>query len=66
VEADVLGGKTLTSWPSLHTGITNAVGKWLDEQVDTCPAAGYLLITSPKPEDLDAFDAALVDAFATP
>jgi protease I len=65
VEAGVLTGKTLTSWPSLRTDITNAGGQWRNEQVFTCPMVGYTLVTSRKPDDLDAFDVALVDAFAT-
>jgi protease I len=65
VEAGVLAGKTLTSWPSLHTDIANAGGQWRDEQVFTCPIGGYTLVTSRKPDDLDAFDAALVEAFAS-
>jgi protease I len=65
VEAGVLTGKTLTSWPSLHTDITNAGGQWRDEQVFTCPMQGYTLVTSRKPEDLDAFGTAVVEAFAS-
>jgi protease I len=64
VEADILRGKTLTSWPSLRTDIRNAGGQWLDGEVITCPMQGYTLVTSRKPDDLDAFTAALVDAFA--
>jgi protease I len=65
VEAGALTGKTLSSWPSLHTDITNAGGRWRDERVFTWPERGYTLVTSRKPEDLDAFDSALVEAFAT-
>jgi protease I len=64
VEADVVRGKTLTSWPSLRTDITNAGGEWRDQQVFTCPAQGFDLVTSRKPDDLDAFNAALVKTFA--
>ncbi len=63
VEADAVRGKTLTSWPSLQTDIRNAGGEWRDEQVFSCPAGGYTLVTSRKPGDLDAFDKALVEAF---
>jgi len=38
VEAGVVVGKTLTSWPSLQTDIRNAGGTWVDEEVFTCPA----------------------------
>lgn len=51
VEADVVSGRTLTSWPSLKTDIENAGGKWVDEEV--CVDNG--LVTSRKPDDLDAF-----------
>ncbi len=64
VEADAVRGKTLTSWPSLQTDIRNAGGDWRDEQVFTCTAGSYPLVTSRKPDDLDAFDAALVDLFS--
>ena len=63
VEADAVRGKTLTSWPSVQTDIRNAGGEWRDEQVFTCTAGGYTLVTSRKPDDLDAFDKALVDVF---
>lgn len=64
VEADVVGGKTLTSWPSLQTDIRNAGGNWVDQQEFTCGAEGWTLVTSRKPDDLDAFCGAAVHAFA--
>lgn len=64
VEAGIVAGKTLTSWPSLQTDIRNAGGRWVDEQVFTCDQEGFVLVTSRKPDDLDAFDEALVKAFA--
>jgi len=64
VEADVVKGKTLTSWPSLQTDIRNAGATWRDEQVFVCPEAGFTLITSRKPDDLDAFSQTLVEQFA--
>jgi protease I len=64
VEAGAVRGKTLTSWPSLQTDIRNAGGDWRDEEVRTCPMAGFTLVTSRKPDDLDAFVAALVEAFS--
>nr|WP_090478359.1 DJ-1/PfpI family protein [Nakamurella panacisegetis] len=64
VEAGVMVGKDLTSWPSLQTDIRNAGGEWQDSQVVDCPKAGFTSITSRKPDDLDAFDAALVQTFA--
>jgi protease I len=60
VEADVLRGRTVTSWPSLQTDIRNAGATWVDEEVVT----DRNLITSRKPDDLKAFNAALVDKFA--
>ena len=64
VEAGLVDGKTLTSWPSLRTDITNAGGSWVDEESFTCPEQGFTLVTSRKPDDLEAFSAAAVAAFA--
>jgi len=64
VEAGVVAGKTLTSWPSLRTDIRNAGGDWRDEQVVLSPEQGFDLVTSRKPDDLDAFDQQLVKTFA--
>jgi len=60
VEAGVVKGATLTSYPSLRTDITNAGGTWVDEQVSHDTSAGFDLITSRSPDDLDAFNAAIV------
>jgi protease I len=64
VEAGAVAGKTLTSWPSLQTDIRNAGGSWQDEEVLTCTDGMYTLVTSRKPDDLDAFNEALVSAFS--
>jgi protease I len=64
VEAGIVQGKTLTSWPSLQTDIRNAGGDWRDEEVFVCPMQGFQLVTSRKPDDLDAFNEAAVQAFA--
>ncbi len=58
VEAGVLDGRTLTSWPSLRTDITNAGGTWVDQEV----VVDGNLITSRNPDDLKAFSAALLDS----
>lgn len=60
VEADAVRGKRLTSWPSLQTDIRNAGGDWVDEQ----NVVDGNLITSRKPDDLPAFNAALLSALA--
>jgi protease I len=64
VEADVLVGKALTSWPSLQTDIRNAGGTWQDKDVVVSPTNGWTLVTSRKPDDLDAFTAAFTKEFA--
>jgi protease I len=60
VEADVVRGRTITSWPSLQTDIRNAGGTWVDEEVHV--DAG--LVTSRKPDDIPAFDAKLLEELA--
>jgi protease I len=59
VEADLVRGRRLTSFPSLRTDIRNAGGTWVDEEV--CVDNG--LVSSRKPEDLPAFCAKLVEEF---
>jgi len=63
VEAGVVKDRTLTSWPSIRTDIRNAGGTWVDEQVVVCTGGPNTLVTSRKPDDLDAFCAAMVEAF---
>jgi protease I len=64
VEADVVRGRVLTSWPSLRTDIRNAGGTWVDEQVKVCDNGPNILITSRKPADLKAFDEAFIAEFS--
>ena len=58
VEADLVRGRTLTSFPSIRTDIRNAGGTWVDEPVVT----DGNLITSRNPDDIPAFNKALLDA----
>ncbi len=60
VEADVLEGRTVTSWPSLKTDIGNAGGVWKDQEV----IADKGLITSRKPQDIPAFNRTMLAEFA--
>jgi protease I len=64
IEAGVVDGKTLTSWPSLQTDIRNAGGTWEDREVVTSAAGGFPLVTSRKPDDLSAFNDAFTDLFS--
>ena len=59
VEADVLKGRTVTSWPSLKTDIQNAGGIWVDKEVQVDQG----LVTSRKPDDLDAFCKKAIEEF---
>src|SRR5215213_3588643 len=61
VEAGVVRGRRMTSWPSLQTDLRNAGATWVDEEV----VVDGNLTTSRNPDDLDAFGAAIVELFAT-
>ncbi len=63
VEAGPVEGKTLTSWPSLHHRHRQCGGSG-GTDVFICPTQGFDLVTSRKPDDLDAFGKALVTTFA--
>jgi protease I len=60
VEADVVRGRKLTSWPTLQTDIRNAGGNWVDQEV----VVDQGLVTSRKPEDIPAFNEKLIEEFA--
>jgi protease I len=60
VEAGVVRGRTLTSWPTLQTDIRNAGGNWVDEQV----VVDSGLVTSRKPDDIPAFNGKMIEEFA--
>ncbi len=64
VEADLVRGRTLTSWPSVRTDIRNVGGTWVDQEVQVCRSGPNVLVTSRKPDDLPAFCATLVEVFA--
>ena len=60
VEAGVVRGRKLTSWPTLQTDIRNAGGNWVDEQV----VVDRGLVTSRKPDDIPAFNEKMIEEFA--
>jgi protease I len=60
VEADVVRGRTMTSWPSLQTDLRNAGANWVDQEVVTDNG----LVTSRKPDDLPAFNQKMIEEFA--
>jgi protease I len=60
IDAGVAKGRTLTSWPSLETDLRNAGAEWVDEEVHVDEG----LVSSRKPDDLEAFNAKIVEEFA--
>jgi len=60
VEAGVVRGRTVTSWPSLQTDIRNAGGDWVDREV----VVDEGLVTSRKPQDIPAFNRKMIEEFA--
>jgi protease I len=60
VEADVVRGRTVTSWPSIHTDLKNAGANWVDQEV----VVDKGLVTSRKPDDIPAFGRKLVEEIA--
>jgi protease I len=61
IEAAVVSGRSLTSWPSLRTDLKNAGANWVDQEV----VVDNGLVTSRNPQDIPAFNRAIVEAFAT-
>ncbi|HET9120429.1 MAG TPA: type 1 glutamine amidotransferase domain-containing protein [Solirubrobacterales bacterium] len=59
VEADLVDGREVTSWPSLQTDIRNAGGNWVDKEV----VVDSGLVTSRKPDDIPAFNSKIVEEF---
>ena len=60
IEAGVVRGRTITSWPSLKTDLVNAGAKWVDQEVVTDNG----LVTSRKPDDIPAFNRKMIEVFA--
>ncbi|HTT01490.1 MAG TPA: type 1 glutamine amidotransferase domain-containing protein [Steroidobacteraceae bacterium] len=60
IEADVVSGRTVTSWPSLRTDLINAGAKWVDQEV----AVDGNLVSSRKPDDIPAFNRRMIETFA--
>lgn len=60
IEADVVRGRTVTSYPSLRTDLTNAGAKWVEKEV----VSDRGLVTSRGPQDLPAFNAKIIEEFA--
>jgi protease I len=64
IEAGVVQGRTMTSWPSVKTDLRNAGANWVDDEVVECSRGPNTLVSSRKPDDLPAFCSTLVGAFA--
>ncbi len=64
IDGALVSGRTVTSWPSLQTDLRNAGATWVDREVVVCRNGINTLVTSRKPDDLQAFCGAFVQAFA--
>jgi protease I len=60
IDAGAARGRTVTSWPSLRTDLTNAGAKWVDQEC----VVDNGLVTSRKPDDIPAFSRKMVEEFA--
>jgi protease I len=63
VEAGIVKGRTITSFPSIATDVRNAGGTWVDEEVHVDSAPPPRLVTSRKPDDIPAFSAKAIEEF---
>jgi protease I len=61
INAERIKGKTLTSYSSIILDLENAGAKWLDQELQRCSALGWVLITSRSPDDIPAFNQAILD-----
>jgi len=59
IDAGVVRGRTLTSWPAIKTDVKNAGGKWINEEV----VVDNGLVTSRKPDDIPAFNRKMIEEF---
>ncbi len=59
IDAGVIRGRTLTSWPAIRTDVKNAGGKWVNEDV----VVDNGLVTSRKPDDIPAFNKKMIEEF---
>lgn len=59
IDAGVVRGRTLTSWPAIKTDVKNAGGKWVNEEV----VVDNGLVTSRKPDDIPAFNKKMIEEF---
>src|SRR6478672_8700735 len=64
IEADLVRGRTMTSWPSVKTDLRNAGANWVDDDVVECSRGPNTLVSSRQPDDLPAFCNTLVGVFA--
>lgn len=64
IDAGVVRGRRLTSWPSLRTDLANAGADWVDSPVVTCDQGPNTLVTSRGPDDLDEFCTTIVSTIA--
>lgn len=60
INADLVRGKTITSWPSIKVDLLNAGAKWVDEEV----VKDDIILTSRQPDDIPAFNKAMIELFS--